>query len=410
MHPPRADDSRILPVILAGGIGQRLQPISTPERPKPFLPLEDGQSLLTHTARRIADPALFQPPLVIGREADRFALMNHLREAGVAPAAILLESVPKNTAAAVALALAWTLRRGLVHTTLAILPSDHRLAPLPLWLKTINAAARASTKQQKLVLLGTPARSPSPHYGYMLLGHKLGEGAAHEVLRFHEKPHDPAALTAQGALWNMGQFIAPAGLLAAHFKRHAPRIADAAHACLERSQQAWEYTLPAPYADNLLSTPFDRAVVEKSATLAVPFAGDWQDLGTLDAWKASTGLDEAYYATLPPRTDRPWGYFELLGQTATQVRKQLVIYPGCRLSRQRHQLRDEHWQILHGTAHIELGESIHRLHAGQSISIPAQHWHRLSNHHEEAIIIEEIQNGNPSEADIERDEDDYGRI
>jgi mannose-1-phosphate guanylyltransferase/mannose-6-phosphate isomerase-like protein (cupin superfamily) len=412
MLSPDIHDTRILPVILAGGNGERLRPISTPAHTKPFLPMEDGKSLLTHAALRIRDQKLFQPPLIIGRARDRFALLNHLREAEISPAAILLEAAPKNTAPAIALAVQWAMDRGLAGSMLAILPADHRLGPDMLWQQTIRMAAMASRLQQKLALLAIPAHQHDARFGYILLGEAPGEGPARPVTRFVEKPEpeDVQALIRQGAWWNMGQFIAPVGLLAAAFTRHAPGISDAARQLLANAEQEWEYTILPPFPKTVISTPFDRAIVEKTPAIAVPFAGQWEDLGTLPSWKAMTGLDADYYATLPPRTDRPWGYFELLEESKNRVRKQLVIYPGCRLSRQRHQHRSEHWLVTHGIAHVEKDDTTLRLTPGKSVQIPAGCWHRLSNHHPSILIIEEIQDGRPMESDIERDGDDYGRI
>ncbi len=145
MHAPDLPDTRplILPVILAGGVGARLAPISTPARPKPFVPLADGDSLLSKTVARVNDPR-FLPPLIIGRAEDRFALLNHARAMGFAPAAILLEAHGCNTAAAVAVAAAWAQKTYGDDQVLAMLPADHAIAPEEAWRCTIAHAAHAA--------------------------------------------------------------------------------------------------------------------------------------------------------------------------------------------------------------------------------------------------------------------------
>lgn len=404
-----ATSPRILPVILAGGVGARLAPISTDACPKPFLPLADGQSLLTRTLARVTDPELFLPPLLVGRAADRYALLNHARAAGLTPAGILLEATGRNTALAVAAAVAWAERQDPMPALLAVLPADHWLPDPASWQQAVRMAAMAAWQTRRLCLLGAQAHSPSPDFGY--IRPRAEPGAPwHEVLQFIEKPADPAPLIAQGACWNMGQFIALTERFGQSIAQAAPALLATARATLDAATRDYEFTRLPPWPEEHAPIPFDRAVVEKTPCAMVPYSGEWQDLGTLAAWEGATGLKPNYYGHLPPRTDRPWGYFELIEGSPTTLRKRLVIYPGCRLSRQRHLHRSERWTVVSGIAHVEKNEQIHRLEPGQAIAIPRQCWHRLSNHHQNLLIIEEIQHGEPREDDIERAEDDYGRL
>lgn len=399
----------ILPVILAGGVGARLAPISTPQRPKPFVPLADGESLLTKTAARLQD-ASFLPPLLVGRRADRFALLNHVRAAGDTPAAILLEENAFNTAAAVALGAYWAQANHGAGCMLAFLPADHMIAPEETWRSTLVHAAQAALQSKNLCLLGaTPTRAESG-FGYILPGASSAAHVWQPVVRFIEKPADPHAWIAQGARWNMGQFIGTAGQFITALEQYAPEVAKAAQALLSQARNQWEFTELAAWPLALTSQSFDQAVLEQISSVVVPFTGHWQDLGNLDAWRSFTGLDIDDYARQPTRTDRPWGYFEHYHSGENEVHKRLILYPDCRLSRQRHQKRAEHWRVLSGTAYIELNDVIQRLEINEQITIPAGSWHRLANHHTDILIIEEIQMGICEETDIERAEDDYGRI
>ena len=402
------DPSLILPVVLAGGIGARLAPISTPARPKPFIPLADGESLLTKTYARLKHAA-FAPPLVIGRAADRFSLLNHARAAGAMPQAILLESEGRNTAAAVALAACWVAARHGPAQMMAVLPADHAIGPEEAWRTTLQHAAYAAREAGALCLLTATPTRPESGFGYALLGPGSAWHLGRPVRRFIEKPADPAPFIAEGARWNMGQFMGTAGQFIEALETYAPATLQAARELLEYAQQRWEFTELGPWPTGLDAMPFDKAVLEHAESVAVAFTGQWQDLGDLTSWHSFTGLDETYYARQPVRVDRPWGYFERHQEKTNELHKLLILYPGCRLSKQRHQRRAEQWEVISGTALVELDNDIKRLEVNDKIMIPVKAWHRLSNHHSDTLIIKEIQLGICDESDIEREDDDYGR-
>lgn len=402
-------NAQILPVILAGGVGARLHPISTEERPKPFIPLRDGDSLLTKTLQRV-NGARFLPPLIIGRTVDRFALLNHARAAGVTPAAILLEPEPRNTAPAVALAALWARHHYDSDVCLAILAADHLISPEEAWHSTLRQAASACREGNAICLLtATPTRADTG-FGYVRLGPASARHAWRKVEQFVEKPTAPEPLIAAGARWNMGQFIGTAGQFLAACEASIPATLAGTRAVLAESIVRWEFTELPPWPDTVKPASFDHAVLEKNASIGASFTGEWHDLGTLSSWEGITGLRIADYKRFPVRTDRPWGYFEHLGTRPNEVHKRLILFPNCRLSRQRHQKRAEQWRVLAGTAYIELEDTVQRLEINQAIMIPAGSWHRLANHHSDILIIEERQMGICDEADIERAEDDYGRV
>lgn len=403
---------RLRPVILAGGVGARLAPISTPDRPKPFVPLADGQSLLSHTLRRVADAEQFLPTILVGRMADRYALLNHARAAGVTPAAILLEPQPRNTAMAMAVAAAYiasTTKAAEPPETLVFLPADHWLEPVALWQETLRAAATASDCTDKLCLLGVNPTGFNPNYGVMATKMPPDGQNWREITQFIEKPAVDLPVSTQ-YWWNSGQFIGSSRLFCDAFATHAPALWAAAQAAIATATPEYEFLhLPETAYTDIPAMPFDRAVVEKAACIALPLQAAWQDLGTLVDWQQFTGRDAEHYARLPARTDRPWGYFETLAQSAARVEKRLTLYPGTRISEQRHWQRSEYWEVLEGSASVECDGIRSTLGVGESVTIVAGAWHRLSNVGTELLIIKEIQMGKPDEADIERSADDYGR-
>ncbi len=145
------------PVILAGGAGARLAPYSTPLCPKPFIPFDDGTSLLQQTLMRVQAPG-FAAPVVVAGLAHRFMLANQLRLAGITPARIWLEQTGLNTGFAVAVATAHAMQHA-PDTVLAILPSDHAIANLPAWHAAMQQATRHAVAERSIVLLTLPPTS-----------------------------------------------------------------------------------------------------------------------------------------------------------------------------------------------------------------------------------------------------------
>ncbi|MBN8543975.1 MAG: cupin domain-containing protein [Alphaproteobacteria bacterium] len=180
---------------------------------------------------------------------------------------------------------------------------------------------------------------------------------------------------------------------------------------MQNRQKQWEYEcLDASDAD-FQPISFDKAVIEKATSLrAVSASCGWRDLGTLAAWLDYTQQPLEKQLRTTSRVDRPWGYYEVLDVSADKTTKRLHVFAGCRLSRQRHIHRSEHWKIESGEAYIENGEARATLHAGQEMTIARGAWHRLVNPTDAPLIIHETQIGVADENDIERCEDDYGRI
>lgn len=394
---------KIRPVILAGGEGKRLAPLSTPGRPKPFIPLPDGQSLLEKTCRRIHSPE-FLPPILIGNVKDRYALMNHARAAGVIPFAILIEDTPCNTAFAVAAAMHFVKHSG-EDEMLAFLPADHIIDDELAWREAIVHAAALAQKHNELALIGMEYEVFSSGLGYMALD---GE----KVISFIEKPESEKKLAgSEQFLANSGQFIGTSQRFSQLLAKKCPKIWSISEESIKNSQKQWEYDVLAPVNTPFEPISFDNAVlVEAEKLYATSCRCRWRDLGTLADWCRYTLIPLEDQMNGHMRIDRPWGYYELLEYTTEQATKRLHVFPGCRLSRQRHFYRSEHWTIESGIASIEKDSEHVTLGIYESIKIPPASWHRLTNASQEMLIIKEIQYGISDETDIEREDDDYGRI
>lgn len=313
----------ILPVILAGGVGERLAPLSSVQRPKPFIPLTPAGegSLLQDTLKRLQAP-FFLPPVLIGRYDDRFALLNHARQVGIRPHAILLESNRKNTGVAVALATVWAMQHHAEAALMAVFPADHRINPVTVWQETVQTIAQSCASQHQLGVLMAPATYASPAYGYVQpTTHTFPSPIAH----FVEKPAMPQPLIESGAGWNMGQFIGRAADFKARLQLHAPAHWVAASTGIRTAQQQWEFTVMDAWPEDLPAEPFDRLVMERAGGLCALFSGHWSDIGTVKAWQHATSMSLKEGMALPLRVDRPWGYYEEWLREPGRCCKRLVV-------------------------------------------------------------------------------------
>jgi mannose-1-phosphate guanylyltransferase/mannose-6-phosphate isomerase len=280
-------------LILAGGSGTRLWPRSTDERPKPFLKLTGGESLLRETFRRAAALAGAENVFVSGRAAHAALLSTELPE--VTPSRFVLEPVRRNTAPAIALS-ALAASEDAPDAVLAVLPSDQAVRDETVYLAALRAAADAARAGDAFVTVGIPPTRPETGFGYMeveerkegdseisLKGKRGEEPAARRVVRFVEKPALSTAeeFVASGRFfWNAGIFVFRTSLLFEEMERACPdilNIARRAHAARKEGE----------FAETFSSSPslsFDVAVMEKARrVLTVPCACGWSDLGSWDA-------------------------------------------------------------------------------------------------------------------------------
>jgi mannose-1-phosphate guanylyltransferase/mannose-1-phosphate guanylyltransferase/mannose-6-phosphate isomerase len=278
----------IIPVILSGGEGRRLWPMSSPARPKQFLTLVGDETLLQQTVRRLGERAMFAPPIIIGGAGQRFLIAEQLREAGLTAARIVLEPKGRNTAPALAvgaLLAAETDPDALILSAHA----DHAIPDADAFRDTIAAGVPAA-EAGRVVLFGVVPTFPSTGYGYIEPGAPI-DAATREVARFIEKPDAAKAkdLIAAGCLWNSGLFLMRAARLIEELARHAPDVLAAARASLAAAKADEDFLRLDPAAfEAAPSISIDHAVMERTAMAAVaPAAFAWSDIGSWSAvWEA----------------------------------------------------------------------------------------------------------------------------
>ncbi len=276
-----------MPVILSGGEGKRLWPLSTAERPKQFLALTGPESLLQQTALRLAADG-FAPPIVIGAADHRFRIAEQLREAGAAAQRIVLEPAGRNTAPAVAVG-ALVARQADPDALILVCPPDHAVPDGEAFRRTV-AAAEPAARAGRFVLFGVTPTFPATGYGYIEPGEAL-EAGVRQVARFVEKPAEAVAraLIERGALWNSGVFLLPVGPLLAELGRLAPQVLAAAEAAVTKATADADFLRLDPEAFTAApSISIDHALMEKTANAAVaPAHFAWSDIGSWSAvWEA----------------------------------------------------------------------------------------------------------------------------
>jgi mannose-1-phosphate guanylyltransferase/mannose-1-phosphate guanylyltransferase/mannose-6-phosphate isomerase len=279
---------KIHPVILSGGAGTRLWPLSRELFPKQLLPLAGPDSLLQDTALR-AQGEGFAAPVIVCNAEHRFAIAEQLRQAGIAPAALLLEPIGRNTAAAVAAAAAHLAAAGAAdEDCLLVLPSDHVVTARDAFLAAVARAAAAAARGH-LVTFGISPSGPETGYGYIRQGTALdGLTGAFAVERFVEKPDIATAkryLAEGGWSWNSGMFLFPLGALRAELAAHAPEVAAAAGRAVALAVRDLDFVrLDRDAFAAAPSISVDYALMEKTGKAAVvPADLGWSDVGSWSA-------------------------------------------------------------------------------------------------------------------------------
>ena len=279
--------ARIHPVILSGGAGVRLWPMSREKYPKQFLPLCSERSMLQDTAHRVADPALFAEPLVICNQDHRFIIAEQMRQTGLGTAQIVLEPVGRNTAAAAAVAALIVAERD-PDGLLLLLPADHAIQDQGAFMKAVAIAA-AAAEAGHLTTFGIVPTAPETGYGYIRQGDAIpGHEGALRVAAFVEKPPRETAeryLAEKNCFWNSGMFLLPARRYLEELGRWEPAVLEASRTALAKGRSDLDFfRLDEEAFAASPSISIDYAVMERTeAAAVVPCSIGWTDVG---AWPA----------------------------------------------------------------------------------------------------------------------------
>ena len=461
-------------VILCGGSGTRLWPLSRSLKPKHLLPLNGDSTLLQQTALRVCQKVPASRLITVTHESHRIEVKGQL--AGILPdavAGVMAEPIAKNTLAAIAIAV----RR--IHAidpsaVIGVFASDHAIDNEKAFIAAWDAAEIAA-EAGYLALLGIKPTEAATGYGYIKPGASLNLGAANldivAVTAFVEKPDSETAqsFVSAGYLWNSGMFVFRADVFMEKLARYQPDIAAVILNITDDNITTQYEKLP--------SLSMDHGLVELCDKIAVvPVDMAWSDLGnwesiyqrhTKDAnnnvthgevvstdtngsllWSetgilATLGVDNLVViqtadATLicdSSRTEelklvvdqvkarypsmaathltvqRPWGSYFVLEEGSHFKIKRIVVTPGGKLSLQTHEGRSEHWVVVCGTATVTHGNQEIIVSTNESTYIPAGCLHRLSNNTDQDLVVIEVQTGaNLNEDDIVRHGDVYGRV
>lgn len=281
------NERHIYPVILCGGSGTRLWPLSRKSFPKQFAQLMDETSLFQRAAA-LACGEGFAPPLVVTGDPFRFIVLEQLDAVGQMPAAVLIEPEGRNTAPAV-LAAALALAQQAPDALMLILPSDHLIPDAGAFRATVRAAAGRADAGD-LVTFGIEPTRPETGYGYLELTDPAARSAAEpqSLVRFVEKPdaaHAAEMLVSGRYLWNAGIFLFSVSAIIEAYRAHAPELLDAVSAAVDAGTTDLGFTrLGAEAWSKAQAISIDYAIMEKASNLAVmPFSAGWSDLGD---WKS----------------------------------------------------------------------------------------------------------------------------
>lgn len=282
----------IVPVILSGGSGTRLWPVSKPEHPKQLLPLTADETMLQLTAVRVQgfDAASIGRPILVANTAHADIIDEQLHQSGIDDYQVILEPIGRNTAPAIALAAL----EAQPDDALLVMPSDHVIADLPAFHAAI-ACALPLVEQGWLVTFGITPDGPETGYGYIQIGQSCGD-AVHEVVRFVEKPDVANAqkMLAEGNhVWNAGIFLFRADAYLAAMERHQPDMLAAVRTSMTQAKRDGAHVFPDAMAFHACpSDSIDYAIMEREAHVAcVPVAMGWSDVGSWDSLHTISARD-----------------------------------------------------------------------------------------------------------------------
>lgn len=461
-------------VIMAGGSGTRLWPLSRAAHPKQFLGLHTDDTMLQATFKRL-DGLDIQSSVTICNEEHRFFVAEQLRKIDQLDT-IILEPVGRNTAPAIALAALSSLE--VEDPLLLVLAADHVIQDEAAFTKTVMDAIPLA-ESGKLVTFGIVANEANTGYGYIKKGEFQDPGFAVEA--FVEKPSIEVAkeyLESGDYLWNSGMFLFKASRYLEELKKHRQDIYEACQLSMEGVSKDTDFFRIDDLAFNACpSESIDYAVMEKTDdAVVVPMKAGWSDIGSWSSlWNisekdpngnaihgdvmihktnnsyirtdgklaAAIGVDDLVIISTKDvlmvahkdnvqdvkivvqdlkaksRTEwehhrevyRPWGKYDSIDSGERYQVKRITVKPGAKLSVQKHQHRAEHWVVVSGMAKVTNGDKIFTLSENESTYIPLGEIHALENPGKVPLEMIEVQSGSYlGEDDIVRFEDIYGRV
>lgn len=289
-------DAPVVPVILGGGVGSRLWPLSRADMPKHLLRLRKTEPMIATTARRLAG-ANCESPIIVCNADQEWLVADALAKEGVRVGSLILEPLGRNTAPAIAVA---ALRASMMHSNpvMVVQPADHVVSNLVAFQAAVRRAHRIATGYDKLVLLGARPTRPETGYGYIECGQAVDEELSGALVeRFVEKPdleHATEFARSEAWLWNAGIFVFTAKAILDELALLQPAILDRCRAALAQSQcSGAAVRLDRESFSAAESISIDHAIMEKSARLAVvPLDCDWMDIGSWAALWETEGKDD----------------------------------------------------------------------------------------------------------------------
>ena len=460
-------------VIMAGGSGARLWPVSRSGHPKQFLSLHGETTMLQQTVDRLKGLPI-ESFVTICNEEHRFFVAEQLRAVGKL-GSIILEPVGRNTAPAIALA---ALTEKDDDPLLLVLAADHVITNSEAFIESVKKAMPLA-EQGKLVTFGILPSEPHTGYGYIKAGKESGCGFV--VDAFKEKPNQVVAesyLEQGGYYWNSGMFLFKASRYLEELKAYRPEIFDACNESIANIAQDLDFTrVDSEAFAKCPDDSIDYAVMENTAAaVVVPMDAGWNDIGSWSSlWDisekdksgnfiagdvilqdttnsyiraedkliAAVGVDDLVVVStkdallvshkdraqdarliasqlreagrteweLHREVHRPWGKYDSIDNGDRYQVKRITVKPGAKLSVQLHYHRAEHWVVVSGSAMVTNGDSTFLLSENESTYIPVGVVHALENPGRVPLEIIEIQSGSyVGEDDIVRFEDRYGRV
>lgn len=447
----------MIPVIISGGSGSRLWPISRTSHPKQFCEIFD-EPLLEHTLKRVKP---LGDPMIVTVQSLKVLTDRCMNNLNLPLKNVIYEPFAKNTAPAVALLCHALEQDGKRNEVVGVFPADHLVAREAKFLEIVKLAAKCAEEGQ-VVTLGITPDHPSTGFGYIECAKedykKEGDHSVRVVRQFSEKPDASTAkafVESGNHFWNAGMFVFKVDVMIRAFEQFLPEMWNIVKTIEKsRANLAEKYT-------QVSAISIDKGVMEKlTQQVCIPSAIGWSDLGSWDDYakmadlglisqgtnKAKTvsfeaknnfvfsvkektiaivGIDDAFVIETPDALlvgrkghsqntkkiveelekkkdkttaehmfdHRPWGKYEVISDDSEYKIKVIAVNPGQQLSLQSHVHRSEHWVIIDGSGEVVINEQVLQVTAGSSIVIPSNSKHRIRNTGTKVLRFVEVQTG-----------------